>query len=309
MTRQPRIKSKLDNQVYHVMTRTIRRSYLFDNDGRKEWIYKEIQTLASIYCVDLFAVTVMSNHYHIVLSMRKPLLTEAQVQQRFERYQARIKRPAPWRPWLFKEWSKRLTDLSRFMQDLNRNISINMNTRDRTHGHFWGERYKSVLIDDDEGLFRCMVYVEMNSVRAGLCQRPSEYRFCSAGRFHLGGAGAAGVTIPKMKNLNFCRSGKERQRAFGLFCDHVADKDAERETESAYLIPDKVMGFATAELADLVLRRTQWAVYSLVLGSEEFCRTMMDRFKIRPLAAHSNPYALTDTLFNTHQRAGPHAHH
>ena len=157
MARTGRLKSHLDGQAYHVMNRTVRQAFLFDDDVTKEWIYKEILALASIYFVDLHAIAVMSNHYHIVLTVRKPELRERDVQARFEQYQKRNRHPKIWRQWLLDEWIRRLTDLSAFMQDLNLTISRYVNKRDRVRGRLWGDRFKSTLLDDDVGFLR---YIE-----------------------------------------------------------------------------------------------------------------------------------------------------
>ena len=65
MARDCRLKSHLDGQAYHVMHRTVRQAFLFGDDVSKEWIYQEILALAEIYTVDLHAIAVMSNHYHM----------------------------------------------------------------------------------------------------------------------------------------------------------------------------------------------------------------------------------------------------
>ena len=50
-----------------------------------------------------------------------------------------------------------------------------------------------------------MAYVELNGVRAGLYAKPSEYRWCSVGRFVQGGRKAAGVVFPRMASFDFLK--------------------------------------------------------------------------------------------------------
>lgn len=57
---------------------------------------------------------------------------------------------------------------------------------------------------------------------------------------------------------------------------------------------------------DLVLRRTEWALNSLVLGSESFCREMIAHFHLQT-ALVNRPFRLAEGVFNTHLRAGPHS--
>jgi putative transposase len=43
-------------------------------------------------------------------------------------------------------------------------------------GHFWQDRFKSILISRDEYLLACGSYVELNPVRAGIVKDPRDYR-------------------------------------------------------------------------------------------------------------------------------------
>ena len=307
MARVSRIKSHLDGQAYHVMNRTVRQAFLFDDDLTKEWIYQEILNLSSIYTADLHAIAVMSNHYHIVLTMRKTPMDESQVKTRYEAFQKRIRHPRQWQSWMLDEWTARLTDLSHFMQDVNASIARYVNRRDKVKGRLWGDRFKSTLLDDGEGFLRCMAYVEMNPVEAGICARPSDYRFCSIGRFHQGGRKAAGVTFPKLRGFEFAKTAAQRQKAFRMFLDYLAD----RERGEAATLPLESQAFLESmnldEFMDLVLRRSEWALNSLVLGSETFCRDMIARFHLQT-ALVNRPFRLAEDLFNTHMRAGPHAY-
>lgn len=56
----------------------------------------------------------------------------------------------------------------------------------------------------------------------------------------------------------------------------------------------------------LAFRRTEWALNSLVLGSESFCREMIARSNLQT-ALVNRPFRLAEGLFNTHLRAGPHS--
>lgn len=45
-------------------------------------------------------------------------------------------------------------------------------------GAFWEDRYHATAIETDEHLIRCMIYVDMNMVRAGVVQHPAEWPYC-----------------------------------------------------------------------------------------------------------------------------------
>ena len=48
----------------------------------------------------------------------------------------------------------------------------------------WGERFKSVIVEKGETLVNCLAYIDLNPVRAGLVDRPENYRWSSLG-YHV----------------------------------------------------------------------------------------------------------------------------
>ena len=49
------------------------------------------------------------------------------------------------------------------------------NRRKRRGGAFWEDRYHATAIAADEHLHRCLVYIDLNMVRAGVVEHPSEW--------------------------------------------------------------------------------------------------------------------------------------
>ncbi len=52
------------------------------------------------------------------------------------------------------------------------------NQRKGRKGAFWEDRYHATAVAFDEHLFKCMVYIDMNMVRAGVVRHPAEWPFC-----------------------------------------------------------------------------------------------------------------------------------
>ena len=48
------------------------------------------------------------------------------------------------------------------------------NQRKRRHGAFWEDRYHATAIEADDHLHRCLVYIDLNMVRAGVVRHPSD---------------------------------------------------------------------------------------------------------------------------------------
>ena len=51
------------------------------------------------------------------------------------------------------------------------------NLRKKRKGAFWEDRYHATAVQDDDHLIRCMVYIDLNMVRAGVVSHPSEWPF------------------------------------------------------------------------------------------------------------------------------------
>jgi putative transposase len=49
------------------------------------------------------------------------------------------------------------------------------NQRKRRKGAFWQDRYHATAIDTGEHLLRCLVYIDLNMVRAGMVDHPSNW--------------------------------------------------------------------------------------------------------------------------------------
>lgn len=50
------------------------------------------------------------------------------------------------------------------------------NIRKKRKGAFWEDRYHATAIEADSHMFRCLVYIDLNMVRAGAVQHPSQWR-------------------------------------------------------------------------------------------------------------------------------------
>ena len=49
------------------------------------------------------------------------------------------------------------------------------NQRKARHGAFWEDRYHATAVEADEHLHRCVVYIDLNMVRAGVVTHPSDW--------------------------------------------------------------------------------------------------------------------------------------
>jgi hypothetical protein len=175
---------------YHCISRCVRRAFLMGRDERgrtfdhrKGWLVARIKFLSDIFAVNVAAYAVMSNHYHLVLHVDKPSADSWEDDEVCRRWGRLYKGPELLRRHLKGEalasveqeelkrliprWRARLCCLSRFMACLNYVIALRANQEDGCTGRFWEGRFKSQALKDDVALLACMVYVDLNPVRAG----------------------------------------------------------------------------------------------------------------------------------------------
>ena len=183
-----------DTPYYHCISRCVRRSFLCGTDHitnkdynhRKEWIVERLALLSKTFAIDVCAYAAMSNHLHLVLKINEPLAqgwSDETVIQHWEqlfslpvlveRYQngechseAEQKR-AQETIQLFRE---RLTDISWFMRCLNEHLARKANAEDHCTGRFWEGRFKSQALLDEQAILSCMIYVDLNPIRADICK-------------------------------------------------------------------------------------------------------------------------------------------
>jgi len=188
---------------YHVINRCVRRAFLCGEDAvtgrsyehRREWIATKIRQLSAIFCIDICAYAVMNNHYHLVLKIdaeRQQVLSSLEVIERWTQLfhppmlVARFlkgdkldKTLLLQLDALIEEWRKRLGDISWFMRCLNEEIARKANKEDNCTGVFWEGRFKSQALLDEQALLTCMMYVDLNPIRAGIADSIANSDFTS----------------------------------------------------------------------------------------------------------------------------------
>lgn len=192
--------SLADTPYYHVVGRCVRRAFLcgfdkltnHDYSHRKVWVLDRLRQLSTVFCIDICAYAVMSNHYHLVLHVNREAataLTDAEVIERWQRLFSLPVIVSRYRQFLDERlsvsdaevtvakdlvatWRSRLMDLSWYMRCLNEHIARQANEEDGCKGRFWEGRFKSQAILDEVGLLACMVYVDLNPIRAGIAPTP-----------------------------------------------------------------------------------------------------------------------------------------
>lgn len=178
---------------YHVISRCVRRAFLCGEDKltgknfnhRRQWLIDRVKLLSDVFAIDIAAYAIMSNHYHLVIRVNREQAQEWSIDEVISRWY-RLYRGNPLvdlyrqgkiddevrltRIERFAEvWRERLYDISWFMRNLNESIAREANKEDNCTGRYWEGRYKSQALLDETALLSCMMYVDLNPIRANMC--------------------------------------------------------------------------------------------------------------------------------------------
>ena len=167
MARIPRLTLTDEPAVYHVISRTALDGFVL-GDVEKEYLLTLIQQLSAVYFTEVLGFCLMGNHFHLLVRMfPEEAFTDDDVRTRFQRYygaDSNRKLTDGQLPTLRAKWAS----LSDYVKELKQGFSRWYNKRHGRKGFFWGERFKSVLVENGDTLINCLAYIDLNPVRAGL---------------------------------------------------------------------------------------------------------------------------------------------
>jgi putative transposase len=79
------------------------------------------------------------------------------------------------------KYREKLCSLSEFMKDIKQCFTRKYNKENKRRGFFWGQRFKSVIVENGETLINCLAYIDLNPVRANIVEKPEDYRWNTLG--------------------------------------------------------------------------------------------------------------------------------
>ena len=140
--------------VYHVMNRGRARQPTFVDASDDQAFLDTVAEAHRLWGVEVFAYSLMGNHYHLCLRTPKG-------------------------------------NLSRVMRHVDGIYTQRFNRRHRRDGTLFRGRYKAILIDADEYLAAVVRYIHLNAVEAGWVKMPEDYLWASH-RYYVQAKGAPG---------------------------------------------------------------------------------------------------------------------
>ncbi|RPI85331.1 MAG: hypothetical protein EHM42_06790, partial [Planctomycetaceae bacterium] len=190
--------------IYHCINRCVRRAYLCGVDQlsgksyehRRQWLQDKLEFIAGVMGCDILGFAVMSNHFHLVVRNRPDVVanwSDEDVARRWYQLCPVRREPggAPVEPTAadlglivnnsdrLAEIRLRLSSVSWLMRFLTEPIARRANEEEQSSGRFWQGRFRLQRLLDEAAVAACLVYVDLNPIRAGIAATPEESRFTS----------------------------------------------------------------------------------------------------------------------------------
>jgi len=280
MPRTSRMIITEQKAVYHVMSRTALDGYPL-KDVEKDFMLDLIKRLSALYFTEILGFCLMGNHFHILVKMiPENRFTDDDIQKRFEAFFGDSREFAEGQ---ISYWREKLSSLSEFMREVKVGFARYYNRRHNRRGYFWGDRFKSVIVDKGETLINCLAYIDLNPLRAGLIDRPEDYRWNSLG-YHLQTQNKDHFLSTDFGFEEFnIKSPEERIRRYRRYV-YEAGAIGRPDKMQAGVIDPKVVSKERRKDFEInrISRfryRTRYFTDSSIIGSKEFVAEHYQRFK------------------------------
>ncbi len=178
---------------FHCISRVVDRRFIM-GEPEKETFRKILRQCETFYGLKVFTYCIMSNQFHILVEVPEPReLTEEEVLSRIAAlYPAKLVTGLRRELDAFRDaglldlvrtrlaaFTRRMFSLSNFMKSLKQRFSSYYNRNHQRSGTLWEERFRSVIVEGEETTLLTMaLYIDLNPIRAGIVNDPSDYRFC-----------------------------------------------------------------------------------------------------------------------------------
>ncbi|MGV7225206.1 MAG: transposase [Nitrospinales bacterium] len=280
MPRTQRLIIKDETAVYHVMSRTALDGFPL-GDIEKDFMLDLIRRYSGLYFVEILGFCLMGNHFHMLVKMLPEYkFADQDIQKRYANFYGDQRIFAE---GLIPSLRQKLSNLSEFVREIKVGFARYYNRRHNRRGYFWGDRFKSVIVDKGETLINCLAYIDLNPLRAGIVKRPEDYRWNSIG-YHIQTNNRDGFLSTDFGLIQFnVKSTKERIRWYRRYVYEAgavnrSDKGAVKLIDDTVIKKERNRDFELSR-SDRFRCRTRYFTDSGVIGSKEFVSRTYQRFK------------------------------
>jgi putative transposase len=301
--RFPRVKAQ-GQGFYHCISGFVDGLFIFGaSDARcleAEEFLSLMRRREAFSGIQVLDYILMSSHFHLVCKVpERKSLTQNEMLERIEagegRERAQVLREQLARfakqpdgseqsKRLLEPYSRRMYDISIFNKELKGGYAQSYNRRHRRYGVLWADRFKSVLLEGGRAVKAISAYIELNPVRAGLCEDPKEYRYCGYAEAMARGSEIALEGIRTILSLPQSASREEIEKAYRQLlnlkgAEATEDNPPAVETAKAQGVVEGEKGEPSFE--DRLRCKIRSFSDGVILGSRSFVEFHWQRLKQR----------------------------
>jgi REP element-mobilizing transposase RayT len=250
-------------------------------DVEKDFMLDLIRRYAALYLVEILGFCLMGNHFHILVKVIPEYkFSDEDILKRYIDFYGDERIFAD---GLIPSLRLKLSSLSEFMREIKVNFARFYNRRHHRRGYFWGDRFKSVIVENGETLINCLAYIDLNPLRAGLVERPEKYRWSSLG-YHIQTNNQNDFLSTDFGLKEFSvKSKKERIRSYRRYVYEAGslnqpEKGRGKVIEDRFVEKERRRRFELSK-TDCFRYRTRYFTDSGIIGSKEFVSQNYQRFK------------------------------
>jgi len=166
----------LEEGIFHILTRGNNKQWVFKDKPDFKYYLDILKRLKKEQPFLLHHYVLMNNHVHLLIETNQK------------------------------------TELSKLMKRINLLYYNHYKRKYNYAGHFWQDRFKSILVSRDEYLLACGLYIEGNPIRAGLVKKAEDYPYSSFKYYAYGDSDGLTDRDPFYDNLG--KDNGERQKEY-----------------------------------------------------------------------------------------------
>ena len=185
-----------EKAYYHCISRIVNREFVL-HEQEKEQFVGLMRKYEKLYGLRVVTYCIMSNHFHILVEVpqAKELTYTELIALVTECLGEKEGKSLSWRinhyleqgntralEELIKSWHDRMWNISSYMKILKQRFSQWFNKAHKRTGTLWETRFHSTLVQAEGRALKTMAaYIDLNPVRAKMCEDPKDYRWSGYG--------------------------------------------------------------------------------------------------------------------------------
>ena len=208
------LRLKAPDITHHITSRTNGRALFLKFKRDQKMLCRILKRILLKYDIVIYSFTPMINHFHMLIHIGLQ------------------------------------GDLSQAMCEFKAQYAKYYNKKYNTSGHFWGDRFRSTIVQDDSYALACLRYIDRNPMKAGLVDHPSKWHL---GSFQSYAHGQNHPILPLRPHPAYLALSKVRVKRHAIY--QVFVTDANQLSDELHGRMHRLLFFGSAEFIEEMKRK------------------------------------------------------